>query len=85
MSLKTALRQSRVVTFALLAASVWTILTMIQVYRSLGPLSETVPGQTWASGVVGLLVLAALLGLFVYAFAEAGDAQPQPTPFSPDE
>ncbi|MFB6123920.1 MAG: hypothetical protein ABEJ78_10740 [Haloferacaceae archaeon] len=85
MSLKTALRQSRVVTFALLAASVWTLLTVIEVYRALGPLGATTPGQTWTSGVVGLLVMVALLGLFVYAFAEVGDSRPRPTPFSPDE
>jgi hypothetical protein len=85
MSNKIALKQSPVLTFALLAAAVWTILTMIQVYQSLGPLSETAPGQTGVSGIVGLMVMAGLLGLFVYAYAELSDVQPTPSAFQPEE
>lgn len=91
MGVRTALAQSKIVTFGALLAVAWTLLTAVHVVSVMEGLwaSQDVAvgagvGQTAASGVVGALVMAALVGLLVYLVADLGEAEPAPTPWPPE-
>jgi len=86
MTLRTALREARVVTVAVLIATLWTVLTVLDVAGRFNWMafdtSEYV-GQTAVGGVVGLLVMIALLGLLVGLYAEVTESGPGPDPWPP--
>lgn len=84
MALRTALQQSRIVTFGVLAAVVWVLLAVFQVYGRLGPLSADGVGQTPAAGVVGLVVLGSLLVMLVVLYSELTEETPAPEPWPPE-
>lgn len=81
MGLRTALTQTRIITLALFAAAIWIVLTMLQVYERLGPLSGGGVGQTPISGVIGLVVLGGALALMLVLFGELSEEEPAPDPW----
>ncbi|MFB6101441.1 MAG: hypothetical protein ABEJ73_02635 [Haloplanus sp.] len=84
MGLRTAFSQARIVTFGVLAAVVWVLLTVLQVYNRLGPLSSGGVGQTPVPGVIGLLVLGGLLALLAVLYSELSEEEPAPEPWPPE-
>lgn len=88
MGFRTALDQSKVVTFATLVAIVWSLMNVVHVLQVMegmwGGSSVAVGdfvGQTAASGIVGALVMAALVVLLVYLVADLGEPEPRPSPW----
>lgn len=81
MGIRTAITQSRIVTLGVFAAAIWVVLTMLQVYGRMGPLSGGGVGQTPISGVVGLLVMGGLLALLLVLFGELSEEEPAPDPW----
>lgn len=95
MSLRTALRQTWLLTFAVLAVAVWVGFTAWNVFGTVGSVvGDTTPtldalgntvGPAFASGVVGLGVMLALLGLMVVMFGELEEGSPAPDEWPPEE
>ena len=94
MPLRTAIRQNRILTFAVLLVGAWTVLSWLHVLSiSQSFVSGTVPiaspgtlvGQVWVSGLVGLLVMLVFLGLLVVLWGELGELDPLPDSFPPEE
>lgn len=81
MGVRTALTQSRIVTLGVVAAAIWVLLTILQVYGRLGPLSSGGVGQTPISGVIGLVVLGGLLALLLTLYGELSETDPAPEPW----
>lgn len=81
MGLKTALTQSRIVTFGVLAGAVWILLAILQVYERLGALSSTEVGQAPVAGLVGIAVMVGLLALLVVLYSELSEVEPAPEPW----
>ncbi|WP_101298265.1 hypothetical protein [Halegenticoccus soli] len=86
MSLKTALGQSRVLTFAVLAIAAWLLLTTLNVVESMESVwNPTTVGQTAAGGIAGVLVMAGILALLVFLYSEIGESSPAPQRWPPEE
>lgn len=82
MGIRTAFSQARIVTIGVFFAAIWVILTMLQVYNRMGPLSSgSGVGQTPISGVIGLIVLGGLLALLLTLYGELSEADPAPEPW----
>ena len=86
MGIRNGLRQSRVVTFGVMAAIAWTALVAYQVAGSVQWLSWSggYVGQNSAAGIVGVVVLALSLGLLVTLYAEGTESEPSPEPWPPE-
>lgn len=92
MSLRTALGQSKILTFAVLLAAFWTLSVAVEVLGAMEGLFAATNqgivgayvGQLAATGVMGALVMAGLLGLLVYLFGELGQTEPTPDPWPPE-
>lgn len=88
MSLKTAMEQSNLLTFAVLAILAWLVWTVLQVWESMNPLwtgTGEVLGQTAMGGVLGILVMLGLVVLFVVFFGQLGSASGSPSTWPPEE
>lgn len=87
MGMRNALRQARWVAFGVLAATVWTLLVVVDVATAF-QWSSWSPGQfvgkTAVGGIVGLVVLAVLLALLVTLFGELTEAEPTPEAWPPE-
>jgi hypothetical protein len=81
MGIRTALTQARIVSLGVFAAAIWIVLTMLQVYGRLGPLSSGGVGQTPISGLVGLAVLGGALALLLVLYGELSETEPAPKPW----
>ena len=81
MGIRTALTQARIVSLGVFAAAIWIVLTMLQVYGRLGPLSSGGVGQTPISGLVGLAVLGGALALLLVLYGELSETEPAPEPW----
>jgi hypothetical protein len=81
MGIRTALTQARIVSLGVFAAAIWTVLTMLQVYGRLGPLSGGGVGQTPISGLIGLAVLGGALVLLLVLYGELSETEPAPEPW----
>jgi hypothetical protein len=81
MGIRTALTQARIVSLGVFAAAIWLVLTMLQVYGRLGPLSSGGVGQTPISGLVGLAVLGGALALLLVLYGELSETEPAPEPW----
>ncbi|AXG11145.1 hypothetical protein [Haloplanus rubicundus] len=81
MGIRTALTQARIVTLGVFAAAIWVVLTMLQVFGRLGPLSSGGVGQTPISGLVGLAVLGGALALLLVLYGELSETEPAPEPW----
>ncbi|MFB6161207.1 MAG: hypothetical protein ABEJ61_08535 [Haloferacaceae archaeon] len=86
MSMRTAVSQAAPITFGLLLAGLWVVVVGIDVFNAtLAVLwSDTAVGQTAASGVVGLLVIAVTLGLMVVLYGELTETTPAPEAWPPE-
>lgn len=94
MTLRTALGQSKILTFGLLAVAAWTVVVWFRVLSvSESFLTSGTPivrpatpvGQVGVSGLVGLLVMLAFLGFLVVLWSEVGEGEPGPQTFPPEE
>lgn len=85
MSIKTALRQTRVVTFAALVAGLWLLLSWLRVFETIDWSNTTALGQGAVAGVIGLLVMAITLGFLFVLAGELGDVAPGPNQWPPSE
>jgi hypothetical protein len=83
MALRDALRQSRLVTFALLFAVGWLLLSAVRILSQMGPIrTEEFVGQSGWSGLVGVLVIAAAVALGIVLYSELGQTSPAPEPWT---
>jgi len=87
MSMRTALRQTRWVTFGVLAAVVWTLLITFEVatafdWTAFSP--GAFVGQTAVGGIAGVAVLVLLLGLLVVLYSELTETDPAPQAWPPE-
>lgn len=86
MSLRTAVEQSRWLTLAVFAVGAWVLFTLVRVVDTMGtPWADQTVGQTFASGFVGAVVLAALLAMAVVVVGELGSTEPAPEAWPPEE
>lgn len=86
MSLRTALKEARVVTVGILIAALWTLLTILDVtgrfdWMGFDPADGV--GQTAVGGVVGLVVLVVFLALLVGLYSEVAESDPAPEAWPP--
>lgn len=94
MTLRTAIRQSRLLTFGLLLVGAWTALQVLRIVEGTDSLVSlgtpvlspgTATGRVGAAGIMGVLVLLAFLGLLVVLWGEIGEVEPGPERFPPEE
>lgn len=85
MTLRTALRRSPWITFGLLLAALWILLTWTQLFGALDLTNAGTVGQGALSGVIGLVVLAVTLVFLVVLFGEISESEPSPEPWPPNE
>lgn len=88
MSLRTAIRQSVILTFVVLAAFIWLLLSLLDVMREFDWLAITTTdyiGFNAAGGIAGVVVLAILLGLLVALFSGVSEEEPTPESWPPSE
>lgn len=84
MGVRTALQQMRWITLGALAIAIWSIVTWFEVLELIEWGSMDYIGASAPSGVVGLIVLAALVGLLVALFGEMGEEEPAPESWPPE-
>lgn len=87
MGIRTAIGQTWIGTFAVLAATAWILLSTYEVATTFDWTAWTPAefvGQTAVSGVVGLVVMVLLLGLLVVLYGEMSETDPSPTPWPPE-
>jgi len=88
MGLKTALQQSKILTFAVLAAFVWLLLGLIRVATMFDWYAVTPAdflGRNAIGGVVGVVVLLVILGVLVALYSELSETGPTPDTWPPSE
>lgn len=88
MSLRNALQTSKVLTFGIIAAFVWTLINLITVvgrFDWYAAASGDFVGQNAVGGIVGVIVLLILLGSFIMLYSEAGETDPGPQSWPPSE
>lgn len=85
MVIRTALRQSKWITFGLLLVFLWVLLAAMGVLEVVGSADWAYLGQGAISGIAGLLVMVVALGLLVVLFGELTETEPGPEPWPPDE
>lgn len=86
MGVRTSLRNSGLITFALLLAGLWVVVVAVDlaglVERAFAA-GETV-GQTAFSGLLGLVVIAVFLGLAFVLYGELSETEPAPSTWPPE-
>lgn len=87
MTLRTAVRQSKILTFVVLGAFVWLLLTLFEVLSTidLATGTATYVGQNALGGVAGVLVLTIVLGALVVLYSEITESDPAPQSWPPSE
>lgn len=85
MSIRTAVRQSPVLTFAALVAGVWLIFAWFQIFETMDISNTGAIGQGALGGIAGLMVLTVTLGLLFVLFGELGATSPGPSRWPPGE
>lgn len=88
MSMRTAVKQSSLVTFLLVLAVAWIALTAVNVAQTMSgyeSLAGPYIGQSFVGGIVGLVALVVTAFLFWYAYGELGETEPGPETFPPEE
>ncbi|WP_096391355.1 hypothetical protein [Halopenitus persicus] len=83
MGLRTALRQTRWITIGALAVAIWTVVVWFDVLELMEWTAMDYVGRSAISGVVGLIVLGALIVLLVALFGELGEEEPAPESWPP--
>lgn len=88
MSLRTALQNSRLLTFGIIAGFVWILLNLITVVGAFdwyAAASGDFIGQNAVGGIVGAVVLLVILGGFITLYSEAGETDAAPESWPPSE
>lgn len=88
MSLRTAIQNSRVLTVAIAAASVWLLLTLLNVASAFDWLSASASdfiGQNALGGIAGVVVMLVLLGALLTLYSELSESEPAPESWPPSE
>jgi len=90
MSLRNAMRQSRLLTFAVIAFMAWLVVTLVRVWSDMGARWETGAaggyiGSNPIGGAMGVLVMLGLLALLLVFYSEVGHSDPGPSTWPPEE
>lgn len=88
MGLRTALEQSKILTFVTLAAFAWlffTLLTVVRDVRWLELASSNYIGYSAAGGALGAIVLLIMLGILVTLYGGVSESDPAPSNWPPSE
>lgn len=88
MTIRAALQQSRLATYAVLFALLWLLLATYQVATSLEWAAVSAPtftGLNVVGGLVGLVVMVVLAMLLVALYGELSEEEPGPEPWPPSE
>ncbi|MDS0223198.1 hypothetical protein NDI54_17785 [Haloarcula sp. S1AR25-5A] len=87
MTLRTAVHQSKILTFVVLGAFVWLLLTLFEVLSTIefGTGTASFVGQNALGGLAGIAVLAIVLGTLVVLYAEITEADPAPQSWPPSD
>jgi len=88
MSLRTALQNSQILTFGIIAAFVWTLINLITVVGAFdwyAAAAGDFVGQNAVGGIVGTIVLLVILGAFITLYSEASETDPAPQSWPPSE
>lgn len=79
MGIRTAIEHNPIVAAGLLFAIGWSLLVGLQIFNQMGSITGTDwVGQHGVGGLMGLLVIAAFVGLAIAALGALGE--PEPTP-----
>lgn len=85
MGTRTALSNSRWITFGVIAAAVWLLATWFAVLGSIDWSALDDPVGTYGfGGLMGLVVMAVALGLMVVLYGELAEGEPGPDTFPPE-
>ncbi|MEF8807613.1 hypothetical protein [Natronomonas sp.] len=84
MGVRTAFQQARWITIAALAVAIWAVVTWFEVLELIDWASMDYIGRSAVSGVIGLIVLGALIMLLVAMFGELGEEEPSPESWPPE-
>jgi cytosine/uracil/thiamine/allantoin permease len=85
MSFRAALGQARLLTLFLIAGMGWIVFTAAQVLGGINYWNPADVGQTAGAGVVGLLVLTAVLVAGLTLFSGLGHDEPAPNTWPPED
>jgi len=87
MTLRTAVQQSKILTFVVLGAFVWLLLTLFDVLSTIDFATGTgsFVGQNALGGIAGVMVLAIVLGSLVVLYSEITEADPAPQSWPPSD
>jgi hypothetical protein len=88
MSIQTALKQSKVLTFVVIGIFRWLLLTLIRVASAFDWTAVSAAdfiGRNALGGVVGVIVMLILLGVLVTLFGELMESDPLPDTWPPSE
>ncbi len=88
MTIRAALRNSRLATYAVLFALVWLLLTTYRVATRFDWSAITSPsfvGPNAVGGIVGVVVLVTLVMLLIALYGELSETEPAPEPWPPSE
>lgn len=88
MTIRNAIRRSKVITFAVLFVLAWLVLTLYRVATSFDWLAITTPtfiGLNAVGGIVGAIVLAVIVMLVIGLYGELGEDEPTPESWPPSE
>ncbi|MDQ2072610.1 hypothetical protein ACODNH_03940 [Haloarcula sp. NS06] len=87
MTLRTAIQQSKILTFVVLGAFVWLLLTLFEVASTIDFATGTATfvGQNALGGIAGVLVLTTVLGALVVLYSEMTESDPAPQSWPPSE
>jgi hypothetical protein len=91
MGMRTALSQARVVTIGVLAALLWTVVTVFRVFENMdlwgvanaGIVGDAI-GTNAVGGILGLLVMTIAALAALHLLAELGDTEPAPDTWPPE-
>ncbi len=88
MSLRTALENSKILTFAVAAIFAWVTFTLFQVatafnWYAVSP--SAFLGRNALGGISGVVVMLILLGVMIALFAEFSETEPKPDTWPPSE
>lgn len=88
MSLRTAIKQSKIMTVVALGAFIWLLATLLSIMGSIdltSVLTADFVGQNTVGGVVGVVMMALLLGALVMLYSEISEEDPAPESWPPSE
>lgn len=87
MSIQTALRQSWLITSAVLLAGAWIVYQWLHIYETAAAswVVGNYVGQTTVTGIVGLLVMLGLVAFVALLYSNLGEPEPAPDQFPPEQ